>query len=71
MIDRVLLAGDTHGQAGWIKWLCKRAVSNDCEVILQLGDFGFWEHKPHGRVFLDDVARHLELPSLNVLSVKP
>lgn len=58
-MTRILVAGDTHGQLGWCKWLSKRASANDCATILQVGDFGYWEHKGHGRAFLDDLSTWL------------
>ncbi len=45
---RVLLAGDTHGNGRWVGHLCKLARRHGCEVILQLGDFGFWPHTTAG-----------------------
>lgn len=57
--SRVLLLGDTHGQAGWIKMACRTAKHNGCPIILQLGDFGYWPHYGTGRVFLEEVTRHL------------
>lgn len=57
---KILVAGDTHGEAGWIRWLCRKAVERDCDRILQVGDFGFWEHRGNGRVFLEKVQATLE-----------
>lgn len=58
-VQRALLLGDTHGDVAWFKQACARARVRGCEVILQLGDFGFWEHLPDD-TWLDDCARHLE-----------
>ncbi|MGC8628343.1 MAG: metallophosphoesterase family protein, partial [Acidimicrobiales bacterium] len=44
---RILVAGDTHGNIGWISTLAKLAARHDCAGILQLGDFGFWPDKRH------------------------
>lgn len=57
---RVLLAGDTHGNAGWLATLTKLAARHHCEGIVQLGDFGYWSHVPSGEKFLDEVERSLE-----------
>lgn len=39
---RLLVAGDTHGNLGWLTELASLAVEHRCEGIIQLGDFGFW-----------------------------
>jgi hypothetical protein len=64
--DKVFLLGDTHGQAGWIKRASQIAVNNDCKVILQLGDFGFWPHTGSGKVFLDEVTRWMHRDGLEL-----
>lgn len=50
---RSLVAGDTHANLAWSVALCERAVREGASVIVQLGDFGFWEHRPIGVRFLD------------------
>lgn len=57
---RVLLAGDTHGNGRWVGSLCKLAQQHRCDVVLQLGDFGYWPHTSKGRRFLDQVDWHAE-----------
>jgi predicted phosphodiesterase len=54
---RILLLGDVHCYAGWTKVAARIAVHNECTVIMQLGDFGYWPHRGSGQVFLDEVAR--------------
>ncbi|MCL2393849.1 MAG: metallophosphoesterase [Acidimicrobiaceae bacterium] len=39
---RLLVAGDTHGNLGWLSELAALAEEQRCEGIIQLGDFGFW-----------------------------
>ena len=56
-IRRVLMAGDTHGNIGWIKRLAKAAADNDCPVIIQVGDFGYFPAHGEGRHFLTAVER--------------
>lgn len=58
--ERVLLLGDLHGEHGWLKMAARAAVENDCPVILQLGDFGFWPHYGSGKHFLKNVEQTLE-----------
>ena len=56
-VRRVLMAGDTHGNIGWIKRLAKAAADNDCPVIIQVGDFGYFPAHGEGRHFLTAVER--------------
>lgn len=58
---RILLAGDTHGNAKQVKYLCMTAVAQGCDRVFQLGDFGAWEHMPDGVQFLDDVEKYARL----------
>lgn len=57
---RVLLAGDTHGNGRWVGHLCKLARTHSCEVIVQLGDFGFWPHTADGLRLLAEVEWHAQ-----------
>lgn len=55
---RLLVAGDTHGNTRWVRdYLYPWAVDLHCDGIVQVGDFGFWEHEPAGVQFLDEVSR--------------
>src|SRR5690606_29429240 len=45
---RVLYAGDTHGNYVHIDYLYNQAKEFDVDIIFQLGDFGYWEHKQKG-----------------------
>jgi hypothetical protein len=49
--QRLLVAGDVHGDAAWFGALCRRAADLGCDAVLQLGDFGFWPHLPGGAKF--------------------
>jgi hypothetical protein len=51
--ERVLLLGDTHGDASYVAAACQKARQLACPVILQLGDFGYWTHTRDGRAFLE------------------
>ncbi|WP_369148952.1 metallophosphoesterase [Streptomyces sp. R44] len=55
--DRVLLAGDSHGDAAFVEELCRVAVDQGCRLILQLGDFGYFPRTEAGRAFLASVGR--------------
>src|SRR4051794_7894659 len=56
---RILVAGDVHRKGAWFGELCRAAQEQDADVILQVGDFGYWEHKAVGVDFLDEVEGHL------------
>lgn len=56
---RLLLVGDTHGNDRFFAQMCKAAVDQNCQAILQLGDFGYWEHYPQGAGFLKWCQRKL------------
>lgn len=51
----LMILGDTHGDAPWIGRACQKAVNEDCDTIVQLGDFGYWSHTVEGEYFLDQV----------------
>lgn len=57
---RLLIAGDTHGNSEFIaNYLYPCAADSGCDMIVQVGDFGYWEHDPTD-TFLDqvDAAAH-------------
>lgn len=56
-VTRILVAGDVHGNTKHMYWLIATAVSHEVKIILQLGDFGAWEHTEDGRKFFNDVNR--------------
>jgi hypothetical protein len=64
--DRVLVAGDTHGDGGWWEVIVGAAVEACCPVVLQLGDFGFWPGTPGGDGYLDEVDRLAEVAGIEV-----
>jgi predicted phosphodiesterase len=52
---RLLAVGDTHGNASWVEQLCALTAQHQCEIILQVGDFGFAPTTDSGAKFLDRV----------------
>lgn len=66
MSETVLLVGDIHGEAGWVKCVCRIAKKYEVDHILQLGDFGFWPHYPQGERFLADTVHLLEHNDLHM-----
>jgi hypothetical protein len=54
-LQRILVAGDTHGNSRWACYLATLAAANECELIIQVGDFGYFPNMIGGDGFLDDV----------------
>lgn len=52
-IKRALIAGDTHGSPKHIEYLYTIAVSYDVDIVLHMGDYGYWEHMKGGPEFLE------------------
>ncbi len=53
---RLFIAGDTHGNLRWwLTYLLPQARLARADAIVQVGDFGFWEHEPSGVEFLDEL----------------
>lgn len=57
---RVLLAGDTHSNLNHWGYLYTQAVEFGVDRIVQLGDFGFWEHTADGVAYLDTLEKAVE-----------
>lgn len=54
---RVLITGDTHGNARWLReYIFPVAMTLKADAIVQLGDFGAWEHTPAGVAFMNEVG---------------
>lgn len=59
-VEQVLLAGDIHGEKNWFKHVSTQARRNGCQLILPLGDFGYWPRDTRfGIEFLRTVERTL------------
>lgn len=50
---KVMFAGDTHGNANHWMRLFEIAEREGVEEIIQVGDFGYWEHEYGGVEYLD------------------
>lgn len=54
---RLLIIGDTHGNTDWVRYyVYPVAIVMDVDAIIQLGDFGAWEHTSGGLDFMNDVG---------------
>lgn len=49
---RMLLVGDCHGNDRFFHKMCAAARDANCTKLVQLGDFGYWEHYKEGQNFL-------------------
>lgn len=54
---RLLLAGDTHGDLAHLNMLLAMAQKHECDAVVQLGDFGYWEHHGDGVTTLDKLSQ--------------
>lgn len=52
---KYLIVGDSHGDADFINLAVEQAVTEDCEKIIQVGDFGYFPHLNEGREFLEKI----------------
>ncbi len=63
---RVLFVGDTHGNEPFVRKLAAEATRQTADVVVQVGDFGYWEHnKNWGKRFLkvvSDAAKETGVP---------
>lgn len=51
--QKVMIAGDTHGNMMHCMDLITEAHGFDADLIIVVGDFGYWEHEEAGGLFLD------------------
>lgn len=58
---KIMIAGDTHGNLAHWRYLINTAHEARISTIVQVGDFGYWEHMPEGVRFLDRLERTLAL----------
>lgn len=57
-MEKILVAGDTHGDVNHLRHLIAVAKRHDCPAVFVLGDFGFWAHFKTGVEFLDHLDKH-------------
>jgi hypothetical protein len=54
--QRILLAGDWHGNTAHAQWVMRHAARTGCAGVLQLGDFGIWPGEG-GRRYLQALSK--------------
>ncbi len=52
---RILLVGDTHGDIVNARRVTAHAARQDVDVVLQVGDFGYWPRADWGKWFLSEL----------------
>lgn len=50
---KIMVLGDSHGQGQWLRNKIYWAKRNGISKIIQVGDFGLWDHEEDGVRFLD------------------
>ena len=60
-VQRVLIAGDTHGNSKWVEYLIEVAADSGCPVIIQVGDFGYFPDHTEGAGFLTAIDTACEI----------
>lgn len=65
-VDRLLIAGDLHANTRVAFEVIDHAARVGADLILQLGDLGYWPDDLQGRNFLRKVEKRLALRGLNL-----
>lgn len=69
--DRIVLAGDWHGDPVRSTLVVERAASADVHTVVQVGDFGYWGEERHkDRTFLNRTETACERHGVMVVFVK-
>jgi len=63
---KILICGDTHGNNAWWARLVEYAQKHACEKIVQLGDFGYWEHRREGVEYLDKTSKKATMAGIPI-----
>lgn len=65
-VDRVLVVGDMHANDGAALAVIDHASAIRAEVVLQVGDLGWWPRDARGQVFLRKLEERLTLRGLEL-----
>lgn len=72
-VERIAAVGDLHGNASAASRAIRYAAENDAQLVIQVGDFGWWpttgrtRRKPYGEgftIWVDQVCRRYDIPLL-------
>lgn len=61
---RILVVGDVHADISFLRYAYAYAAQNNCERIMQLGDFGYFPNTDWGSLFLSqasELAKHFSI----------
>jgi len=62
---RIVVAGDAHGNTMYINKLVSISSKESVDRIVQVGDFGYWEHIDNGK-YLDEVSCIVQLHNVDI-----
>jgi hypothetical protein len=57
--EKLMLAGDWHGNTPWARQVIDYAAENGCDTIVHLGDFGWWRDSTPTKHYLEAVQGYL------------
>jgi hypothetical protein len=64
-MNEILVVGDVHGDLSFASAICRTAKAFGISDIIQVGDFGVWDHTEEGVYFLDKLDENSELRGVN------
>ena len=67
---RIMFLGDVHGYDRWVGHALKVAARAGAQLVVQLGDMGYWEHEHGGITYLDNVEWHAARRGIPVVFVR-
>jgi predicted phosphodiesterase len=63
----IVVAGDWHGDISWVSHALRMAKAEGIDTIVQVGDFGYWEHEKEGVYYLDKMNENAALRGVNIV----
>jgi predicted phosphodiesterase len=63
---KIMIVGDTHGNTVWLRDRIRQAHKYRLDKIIQVGDFGLWDHYDDGFAFLDTTNEELRKAGLKL-----
>jgi len=64
-MTKLMIVGDVHGDFSFASAVCRTAEGEGITDIIQVGDFGIWDHLPDGVYFLDQLSLNAERRGVN------
>lgn len=66
---KLLFLGDTHGNTTWVDLVIETAHTHKVDWMIQVGDFGYWEHVKSGKHFLDETSKNLRAQDVQLVFI--